>query len=65
MKLCLDVQEQEKQQGSGATPEQMEEPSTNAAGQDIKALVSENFDGKRYWCSLCKVVCLKLKVSLL
>lgn len=34
----------------------------NAAGEDVDALVKTNYDGKRYWCTLCKIVCLKTKV---
>ncbi|XP_028395922.1 zinc finger protein 318-like isoform X2 [Dendronephthya gigantea] len=35
--------------------------SKNAADEDIQELIKTNYDGKRYWCSLCKIVCLKSK----
>jgi hypothetical protein len=34
----------------------------NAAGEDVQELIKTNYDGKRYWCVLCKIVCLKSKV---
>lgn len=60
--FSLETKDQDKKTEDGAEEENV--PSENAAGEDIPALVSANFDGKRYWCSLCKIVCLKSKVRL-
>lgn len=35
----------------------------NAAGENVEELAKMNFDGKRYWCTTCKIVCVKLKVN--